>query len=62
MTRPVSYLVESTRDGQPWQPVGAPMVRRDAAILAMTAVARMGGERVYGPEGTSRLRVRAVTR
>lgn len=58
----VEYVVEGQRPGTSWCTASAPTSDREQAIEDMAAVARVGGEQVYGPLGTSRLRVRAVTR
>jgi hypothetical protein len=58
--RPRAYVVEDLGD-HGWQFVLG-TVDRAAALEEMAVVARLGGPSVYGPEGTRRLRVRAVTR
>lgn len=57
----MTYVVEITV-GPLWQQMGAPMTSRTAACDLMANLAKVSGEQVYGPAGTSRLRVREVTR
>jgi hypothetical protein len=55
-----AYVVEDLGP-RGWQFVLGTADRR-AALAELVTLARLGGPDVYGPTGTRRLRVRAVTR